>query len=284
MTVWKLGGRYFVRHFPGGAHGDHTVALGAMSDEHRNQTEYCQRAADRAGLQTMLEHSTGAGTRLDLAIVGDTGRAGMEIQRSYLSRAAAKSRSRKSYNAGWPNAWISDTMQDPDWADHVPTARLTVRGLTPELDWSSIPRPHAAKVAISTFKRVREGAHWSFLREPSAIHLDELPVLMAAGEIMPVGYGSKGFVVLADRASVILAEELNPGSAAWDPKQSDDFKRRKEMFQTISRQCFNPHAEDRVLAHLEVERREKQMTTLRHRCPGCPTMSAISPCFTGCAE
>ena len=242
MSVWRhRNGRYFLKHYPGGAHGGHTVALGLMSDEHRNQTEYCQRAADRAGLRTILEHPTVGRTRLDLAVVGAE-QAGIEIQHSHLSRAAAKSRARRSLGAGWPTAWVTDTMQDPDWADHVPTARLTVRGLTPELDWSAMPRPHSAKVAVSMFKRVREGARWSFLRSPTAIHLDELPVLMAAGEILPVRYGSKGFVVLADKASAVLAEELAPGSALWDPGQADDFKRRKETFQTKSLRCVNPHA------------------------------------------
>ncbi len=241
MLVWKhSSGRFFARHFPGGGHGGHTVALGSMTDEHRNKTEYCQIAADRAGLQTMLEHPTGAGTRLDLAVVGAR-QAGMEIQRSHISKGAATSRARRSQEAGWPTAWITDTMQDPQWADHVPTARLEVRGLTKQLDWTNMPKPFTAQIAISAFKRVREGYKWSYQRAPIARYLDDLPVEMAAGEIVPVRYKGTRFVVLADRQSALLAEELYPGAATWNPAEADDFKQRKEESQTVTRPCYNPH-------------------------------------------
>lgn len=121
-------GRYFVRHFSNG-HQDghaHPDAISVMSDEHRRQADYTQRAAMAYGLNAELEVSTGNGTRLDVGVIG-LNQVGFEIQRSALSLPNARSRASKSFRAGWPTAWITDSVPDPGWADWVPTARLEVR-------------------------------------------------------------------------------------------------------------------------------------------------------------
>ena len=43
-----------------------------MSDEHRRQAEYTARAAADHGLDAELEEPTGAGTRVDVAVIGDS--------------------------------------------------------------------------------------------------------------------------------------------------------------------------------------------------------------------
>jgi hypothetical protein len=159
-----------------------------MSDEHRRQAEYTARAAADHGLDAELEKPTGAGTRVDVAVIGDS-QVGFEIQRSTLSRAKAKSHAVKSFNAGWPTAWIHDTERDPDWAGHVPTARLTVRS-----GWAEEVSPrNTANVIIRRFWRERDKDFkigWRFEHGPTTVLLDELSYLMPAGEIVPVSVGS----------------------------------------------------------------------------------------------
>jgi hypothetical protein len=195
--VRSQSGRYFARHYPGSSTDGHVHPISTMSDEHRRQTEYAERAARHHGLDTSREKSTGNGTRLDLAISG-TVNVGVEIQRSALSRTAAKSRTMRSFDAGWPTAWISDSETDPDWADHVPTAWLTTRDRWGE----KLPSPNSVFVAIGEFTRERDRntkTGWRYKREPRAVLLDELAILMPAGEIIPVAVGTRGQVSLAFR-------------------------------------------------------------------------------------
>lgn len=160
-------GRYFARHYPGGNPDKHGHRIATMSDEHRRQAEYTQRAASENGLDAGLERSTGNGTRLDVAVFG-THNIGFEIQRSGLSRAKAKSRATKSLAAGFPTAWVTDRERDPDWADHVPTARLTTRG---GWDEAVLPR-NSAWVSIGEYHAERDRSRKSgyrYFRQPRAV-------------------------------------------------------------------------------------------------------------------
>src|SRR5690625_1312746 len=187
-------GRYFARHYPGENPDGHGHSLATMSDEHRRQTEYTQRAAADHNLDTAMEYSTGNGTRLDLAVHG-AHNTGFEIQRSALSRAKAKTRAKRSFDAGWPTAWVTDQARAPGWADHVPTARLTAG-----IDWAAhIPKRNTARVVIGKFSRERDKSKrsgWRYVREPHTVLLDELAYLMPAGEIVPVATGTRGAVSL----------------------------------------------------------------------------------------
>ncbi len=241
-------GTYHACHFPGDnpdAH-DHGTLRG-MGIEHRRQTDYLLRSAESEGLRAIPEFSTGNRTRLDLAVFGAQ-QAGLEVQLSELSRAAAKRRARRSLDAGWPTAWITDRPDDPDWAYRVPTARLTVASLTRPINWAAaMPPPGTVDVVIDHFEPVRDSSTrrgWRLGRTPRAIYFDELPVRMAAGELSPVGYGIKDYVAITDKTSASLIEEfLHVGASQWSPKESEDAKRYKDEDTTsgITRPCRNPH-------------------------------------------
>lgn len=236
-------GRYFARHYAHGNVDGHTHPIVTMSDGHRRQAEYSQRAATDYGLAATLEKSTGNGTRLDLAIFGDIN-VGFEIQRSPLSRKAAKTRATKSFDAGWPTAWVTDQERAPDWVDHVPTARLTTRG-----GWDhAMPAPNTARIIIGDFTRERDRSKksgWSYRRAASAILLDELACLMPLGEIVPVAVGTKGFVTLARRESRDIIDSCTyPGASIWRPVAATP--RHKEAAQTISRDCAHPTLDPRA--------------------------------------
>lgn len=229
-------GRYFARHYPGDNPDGHRHAIKGMSDEHRRQAEYTRRGAVDHGWDAQLEKSTGNSTRLDVAVFG-TINTGFEIQRSQLSRAKAKSRAEKSFNAGWPTAWITDQIRLPDWVDHVPSARFQTRHA-----WSeSMPPRNTAKIVISHFDRERDNTRpsgWRYNRTPRYVLLDELAHLMPAGEIIPVtiGSASRKFVVLAAKdASDVIDSCTYSGASLWRPDAATP--RRKEAAQYISRGC-----------------------------------------------
>jgi hypothetical protein len=232
-------GRYFARHYPGGNPDQHRHLIATMSDEHMRQAEYSQRAAADHGLDAKLEVSTGNRTRLDLAVIGDT-QTGFEIQRSRLSRAKAKWRAAMSFDAGWPTAWITDQERDPDWADHVPTARLSVRGD----EWSrgGLPAPNTARVIVSDFTRERDRdkpSGFRYVRTPRTVLLDDLAYLMPAGEIIAVSIGTKGHVALADKdAAAVIDSCTYPGASLWRP--TSDTPRQQESAQSITGDCSHP--------------------------------------------
>jgi hypothetical protein len=240
MYVWRHEtGRYFVKHYPNGnpdGHGHRAIAT--MSDAHRRQAEYSQRAAAAYGFDARLEVSTGNHTRVDVGVLTENGNVGFEIQRSKLTIPQATRRTHDSFEAGWPTAWVTDWEHDPAWADRVPTARLTTRG-----GWDvSLPAPNTAYVAISTFKRERDNTRptgWFYRREPRAVLLDELAYLMPAGEIVPVTIGTKGLVVLAERAAVEVIDSCTyPGASRWNPV-SKPIVPQKETVQRYSRDCHH---------------------------------------------
>ena len=232
MYVWRHeSGRFFARHFPGGAGNKHSHAISAMSDEHRRIAEYSERAAEDAGLSAQLEYSTGKGTRLDVAVFGEVN-TGIEVQRSSLSRVLAKSRTSKSFSAGFVTAWISDSQRTPDWAHHVPTAFMTTRG-----GWSErLPDRNTANVSIGEFTRERDGRRWRYQRRPLVVTLDELTQLIPAGEIVPVAVGTKGAVSLALKgAREVIDSCTYPGASVWHPSSSTP--RTREAAQRFSKPC-----------------------------------------------
>ena len=240
MYVWRHdSGRYFVRHFPNGNRDGHIHrALGTMSDEHRRQAEYTERAAAAYGFDARLEVSTGNHTRLDVGVFAALGNVGFEIQRSQLTIPQAKLRATRSFEAGFPTAWVTDRETDPAWADRVPTARLTTRG-----GWDThLPAPNTAYVSIGTFRRERDSSKksgWRYVREPKAVLLDELAHLMPAGEIVPVAMGTLGYVVLAERAAADVIDSCTyPGASRWNPVETTE-KAVKETVQTYSRDCHH---------------------------------------------
>lgn len=246
MYIWRhSSGRYFARHYPHGNKDNHPHGpLVTMSDEHRRQAEYSRRAAENSGFNAQLEVSTGGHTRVDVGIFSDKGNVGLEIQRSALTIPQAKDRARKSFNAGWITAWISDRQNLPSWNDRVPSARLTTRG-----GWDErVLPPNTARVVISTFYRQRDKSKrrgWRYERQPKTVLLDELAYLMPAGEIGPVVVGSRGYVVLAEKAAAEVIDSCTfPGASKWNPSR----ERRqisKETPQRFSRDCHHDQVQDK---------------------------------------
>lgn len=236
MYVYRhQSGRYYARHFPGDNPGKHSHRISTMSDAHKRQSEYVARAADDAGLDAILELSTGGGTRLDAGVYG-TINTGFEIQRSHLSREAAKTRTTKSFGAGWTAAWIHDKETLPDWDAHVPTARLSVRG---QFD-KRMPPPGGAKAVIRKFSRQRGKNGWEYQHEPFTRTLDELSYLIPAGEIIPVAIGGQDRrrVVLAPAdAADIIDSTTYPGASRWEPDA--DLKRVREAAQRYTAECHH---------------------------------------------
>lgn len=231
LYVYKAMGRYFVRHFPNGnpeGH-DHGV-MRRMTDQHRYQAEYGMRAAQAAGYDARMEVSTGHQTRprrLDVGIYGSV-LTGLEIQRSQLTGPQAKRRAADQFAAGWTTAWLSDSEKDPTWTDLVPTARLSVRG------WERLPAPNTAKVIISRFRRIRDRSRasgWWYERQPLTVMYDQLAYLMPAGEITPAVIGTRGKVVLAEKAALEVIDSCTyEGASVWDPQRKVDaeFPDRKQ--------------------------------------------------------
>lgn len=290
MYIWRhQSRRYFARHYPGGNSDNHSHFINTMSIEHHRQAEYVARAASKNGLEAVLEMLTGGGTRIDVGVTGEN-QIGFEIQRSQLSRAHAKSRCTKSFNAGWPTAWVHDQEKEPDWVGHVPTARLTVRS-----DWAeNLPPSNTAKVIIRRFSRERDAnkkSGWRYEHGPTEVLLDDLAYLMPAGEIVPVTIsGKQKIVVLAYKgASEIIDSCTYPGASNWEATTKTP--RTKESVQTISRPCRHGGADPEV--HIsrpwryEVEANYPPVISTdplpaSSRCPGCERMKQIQPCFFGC--
>lgn len=256
-------GRYFAHHYPGGNPDDHEHRIAAtMSDEHRRQTEYSQAAAERHGLQTQLEKSTGNSTRLDLAVHG-THQTGWEIQRSQLSRAQAKSRATKSFNAGWPTVWVSDSEHDPDWADHVPTARLTVRG------WDVMPPANSVHAIVGQINLERDATRpggWRYKRTPRQVLLDELVVRVAEADIVATTVGTKGLVMLVDEQSRDALESVTyAGAGQWTP--TPQTPRTREAPQRFSLPCKHRAPASNRLGNPQSLRDSRTATD--HRQCGC---------------
>ncbi|MFE0023816.1 hypothetical protein [Amycolatopsis sp. NPDC059021] len=136
MFVKLYRGRYWAVHFRGsGCTQKHEIK--SESDEHRRQKDYWYRAAEDAGYQATKEYNTGRSTVLDVAIDGPY-RTGIEVQRSAIEPRQVKSRTTRSFGAGWLPVWFLDSDRKPPWFYEVPTLGCN------DLPWSSLPPRRAA--------------------------------------------------------------------------------------------------------------------------------------------
>ncbi len=131
MFVRLRGGRFWAVHFPGSSCKEQH-AIGGESDEHRRQKEYWQRAAEDAGYRVLTEHPTGRGTVLDVAIDGPY-RTGIEVQHSAIEPGLVKTRTTKSFGAGWLPVWFLDSDGTPPWFSAVPFLRCN------NVPWNTVP-------------------------------------------------------------------------------------------------------------------------------------------------
>ncbi|MGV9367948.1 hypothetical protein [Amycolatopsis sp. NPDC003731] len=136
MFVRHYRGRYWAVHFRNGScTADHAIV--PESDEHRRQKDYWQRAAEDAGYRASQEYRTGRGTILDVAIDGPH-RTGIEVQHSAIESTLVKSRTTKSFGAGWLPVWFLDSDSTPPWFYEVPALGCN------DVPWSTLPERGAA--------------------------------------------------------------------------------------------------------------------------------------------
>lgn len=252
MYIRLRGGQYWAVHFAGGGHGSHEVAR--ESDEHRQQKDYWQRAAQDAGYEASTEHSTGRGTILDVAITGPR-KTGVEIQHSYGKMKVVKARTTKSFRAGWLPVWFLDTDRRPDWYHHVPSVNSNPRS------WSSLPPRRAAtavgltkftatKCLPGEFDRCPAGHRracggWHPQREPwGGLTVDDVAERVPAEQIVPMR-DSRGFVHLVSPESLLLYTNLTESDATYLPTG----KGPRSGLPSRTTPCTNPHLQPSPPTH-----------------------------------
>lgn len=226
MLIRKKNGRYWAAHFPGGGHGcSHPVVR--ESDEHRRQKDYWTRAAEHAGFEVSQEFRTGRGTILDVAIHGPRN-TGVEVQHSGIAVAQAKSRTTRSFNAGWLPVWFLDSDRQPVWMHHVPAVRSNI-------GWQDLPPRHSAtaigpsrftpvKCRPGTFDRCPEGrkrpcGEWHPHRQPwKGLTVDDVAAMVPTRRILPIR-DLRGGVHLAAPEDLDLFRELTGRSGEYVPGQ-----------------------------------------------------------------
>jgi hypothetical protein len=132
MYLKVVDGELWAAHYPGQGDGECSVRIGPESDSHRHIKDYAARALEAGGYTVQPEFSTGYKiTRLDLAVQAPN-RFGVEAQVTPLAAKDAKSRTTKSFKAGWPALWIPGTETIGNTlAGAVPVLRYNER----QIDW-----------------------------------------------------------------------------------------------------------------------------------------------------
>lgn len=240
MYVKQRNGRYFAAHFPGSACTQvHEIIQ--ESDEHRRQKDYWQRAAEDAGYPVTQELRTGNGTVLDVAIIGPR-RTGIEVQHSALETRLAKSRTTRSFRAGWLPVWFLDSDHTPPWFHTVPAVNSNARlpwdtSMPPRRSATALgPSKFVAKVCtalnfgkcpMSTRKQARRPCGQRHpAREPwFGLTVDDVAAMIPAEQIVPMR-DLRGNVHLVDPVDLALYHELTGHDGAFAPNNSAQRSRR----------------------------------------------------------
>jgi hypothetical protein len=213
-------------HWPGtNLNGSHEIVHG-VSDEHKRQVEYIQRAGQDAGFEVATEVSHHTKVRSDAVIYGPT-TTGVEVQRSALSAQAAKARTTKARRAGVLPIWFSDAARDPKWLFQVPSVRMN------EQPWNAVPRSGSVTVVsgvrIIGARRCRDTPEdrcpnsrrtgrrfcndWHPVHEPKlGVTVDDLAALIPAGELVPISYRSRNgkvYTFIVDRVDKQRYEDVS---------------------------------------------------------------------------
>ncbi|WP_372665839.1 hypothetical protein [Amycolatopsis kentuckyensis] len=255
MFVRLKKGRYAAVHFRGSA-CTQTHEISVESPEHRRQKDYWQRAAEDAGYRTSQEVRTGAGTILDVAIDGPR-RTGIEVQRSQLQSRLAKSRTTKSFRAGWLPVWFLDSDRTPPWFHEVPALGCN------KLPWSSLPpRRSATALGPSRFvaractvmnfgtcpngTKKRPKPHcreYHPYREPwPGLTVDDVAAMLPAEQIVPMR-ALRGDVHLVAPETLTWFEELTGQNGAYFP----DIRRPRGGRAASSAFCVNPVHDQQIV-------------------------------------
>lgn len=111
--------RWVVAHFDGRA--AHYLREG-KSKEHQREQDAWEEAASTIGYETVQEHPL-PGVRCDLLIRGPETDVDVEVQRTYIKRAAAQERTRRARAAGVQSIWSTDHLTDWSKKNSVPHIR-----------------------------------------------------------------------------------------------------------------------------------------------------------------
>jgi hypothetical protein len=208
MYLRKLRDRWVICHHPKGiGRGlrDHEVHL--MTDQHRWQQDYYERAAEAAGWSAEREVPI-PGTRMDLVITGPAGRWAVEVQHSAMTTPKVKDRDRKARAADIATVWSAD-RKNPAWAfkvAHVETNELP-HGHTPRGSWTVTTGPRRiepARCSPANFERCwlprrRNfcGGWHALFRPIEGLRVDDIAALVPAGDLVRLDTRTKQGVILA---------------------------------------------------------------------------------------
>lgn len=203
-----------------GLAGSHEIVHG-VSDEHKRQVDYLQRAGETAGFEVKREVALATKVRSDAVIYGTQVQMGVEVQRSGLTATAAKARTTKARHAGIEPVWFSDSRSDPRWLGHVPGIRMN-----PEVPWDTLPGQRSVSVVSGVrvlvpkqCQDIRNGqcpqrrygcTEWHPDHEPRLnTFVDDLAELVPAGELVPILYRTS-----SDREQVLILSK--PDKARYE--------------------------------------------------------------------
>lgn len=244
-------GQMWAIHYDGSL-SRHRVHQG-MSDEHKRQTEYVVRAAEDAGFPVTSE-ARGQPAKLTTGVIPDAViygpvTAGIEIQRSQITRSAAVRRTRSALAAGTVSTWFTDKQDAPRWFWHVPSV-----GMNPQMRWDTMPPKRAATVTtgLRVVKAVKchpvnlyrcpdtKGRHcgkYHARHEPwTGMTVDDVAAGLPAGEIAPMRFFGKQILLVSPDSRRLYEEMIGrPVELAFPPSRT-----RTSQRQAGAVECENP--------------------------------------------
>lgn len=283
----RHGGIVTLCHWPDTAHDGCRLQFG-MSDEHKRQQEYWAEAGSRAGYPTDVEVSTGNGTRLDVAIDGPV-RTAIEVQRSYVTDRSVKSRTTKSFRAGWSSLWSVTSEGWPPWAPYVPTLRPTV-------SFSAGQLPPGTATAIGprnvVIERCLPGETGPGCRRPCGRRhrptfppirgfiIDNVAEQFPAGRLVPLQFRSN-IVYLTPPEDLARYVDATKSDAAWTPGGRNE-QHKREKNRGIGDECrSSKHAQsniNRVLKHIDKSADQYRYVARLVGAPDYPRTNRCSRC------
>ncbi len=215
MYIRRRGAKHFAAHFPGGAHGDHPVAL--ETDGHRRQKDYWARAAEANGLHACIEMPVRGG-KLDVAITGGSVATDIEVQRTEIPVSLVKSRTTVYQKAGYLPVWFNDWGARPKWLYDVPAMGCTSqpwekympKARTVYATGLAVFKPVKCEVGAIDHCPYRPGGwcgRYHPQQGPWGMTVDDAAGMIPAGEVVPMRRRD-GQVILVSPASLDLYREL----------------------------------------------------------------------------
>lgn len=211
VYLQKRRSEWVICHSPNGIGREfrsHEIHL--MTDQHRWQQDYYDRAAQAAGWRTAQEVVLDTGTRLDLVIEGPGGRYGIEVQHSALSVPKVRARHRKAQRSGISTVWSADRRAS-GWAfkvphvetnelphGHLPRGLWTVTTGPRRLDVVSCSPRNADRLPCCPRPRARNwcGGWHPVFRPKTGIVVDDIAERVPAGDLVPLDTRTKQGIIL----------------------------------------------------------------------------------------